>query len=74
VEGVMSMNCARCEGDLDHCHGTLVAHHDGLAECTDTRCAELDQARHDLLADCAGVFDGCHCVTTSEPELLSRAS
>ncbi|WP_199430928.1 hypothetical protein [Qaidamihabitans albus] len=55
------MTCASCETGLDHCHGTLVWHGDGAAECTDHGCAGLDSMRHALVIDCEAVDGGCGC-------------
>jgi hypothetical protein len=58
------MECRSCENDLDHCHGTLIAHEDGTTECTGA-CADGDPARHRLRLTCDGVDGGCGC--TAEP-------
>lgn len=52
-------DCVACARDLDHCHGTLVVHAHGGTECTDPACDDVDQARHDLLVDCAALPSGC---------------
>jgi hypothetical protein len=51
--------CAACSADVDHCHGTLVAHGDGTVDCTDATCAGADPLRHALIVDCAAVLGGC---------------
>jgi hypothetical protein len=51
--------CADCAGDVDHCHGTLVAHGDGTVDCTDAACAATEPLRHALIIDCAAVLGGC---------------
>lgn len=53
--------CAECAAELDHCHGTLVTHHDGFAECTEDTCAEFDPARHALRIECHDLDGGCAC-------------
>lgn len=69
----MSMECAACAQDLDHCHGSLVVHLDGVEECTEPDCVDLDQVRHTLVVDCREVQGGCRCTITVETALL-RAS
>jgi hypothetical protein len=68
------MECASCITDLDHCHGTLVVHPDGLVECTEIACFDVDSARHPLIIDCEVVDGGCQCTMTVEVELLQQAS
>ncbi len=53
------MVCADCRAEIDHCHGTLVVHREGIAECTVTRCVGLDPARHSLIIDCQDGSFGC---------------
>ncbi|WP_405133895.1 hypothetical protein [Nocardia sp. NBC_01388] len=53
--------CSLCVSVLDHCHGTLIAHADGSAECTDWACADTDRLRHPFRADCSDVAGGCEC-------------
>ncbi|SFQ30198.1 hypothetical protein SAMN05421810_10610 [Amycolatopsis arida] len=67
------MECPRCTGGIDHCHGTLVLHADGFVECTDPACPDADEPRHFLTIDCAEIDGGCACVALPERELL-RAS
>jgi hypothetical protein len=56
--------CRRCEIDLQHCHGTLVRHHDGTWECTaqdaadDPACGG-DPATHDFALECAQEWAAC---------------
>jgi hypothetical protein len=60
---------------LDHCAGTLVVHvESGLAECTATDCADLDQLRHALIVDCTALSGGCACTTAHEPLRYSLVS
>lgn len=50
--------CVECDGDLDHCHGTWIAHRDGTGECTVTHChAEVDG--HTIVIDCVEVHVDC---------------
>lgn len=65
--------CVNCRTDVDHCHGTLVAHGDGTLDCTDAACAATDPMRHALIIDCAAVMGGC-CDQPATPEDLARAS
>lgn len=65
----MTMACVHCANSLDHCHGTLVNHPDGVLECTDQGCRDLDRARHDLVVDCELLVGGCGC-DQAEPKLL----
>lgn len=56
--------CADCAAELDHCHGTLIVHHDGVRECIEDGCFVLDSVRHDLVVDCAG---DCDCAEVVVP-------
>jgi serine phosphatase RsbU (regulator of sigma subunit) len=42
------MTCPDCAAELDHCHGVLVLHSDGIVECTDPDCVDLGRDRHAL--------------------------
>ncbi|GAB3499784.1 hypothetical protein [Amycolatopsis cihanbeyliensis] len=69
------MECVRCAGGLDHCHGTLVLHADDQVECTDLDCFDGDESRHPLTADCLELSGGCACLDTEVvPQPLPRAS
>ncbi|MQA63805.1 MAG: hypothetical protein GEU86_20585 [Actinophytocola sp.] len=57
----MSKNCISCAAELDHCHGTLIEHHDGALSCTDSGCADGDPMRHELTATCESLARGCDC-------------
>jgi hypothetical protein len=64
--------CQACAEELDHCHGTLIRHHDGTAECTHHGCAVLDPARHALLAQCSELAECAElaeCGCAGQPEL-----
>ena len=50
--------CADCRAGLAHCHGTLLVHEEGGADCTDPAC-DASAARHTLSTSCAEV--GCPC-------------
>ncbi|MDJ0394383.1 hypothetical protein QMK17_13705 [Rhodococcus sp. G-MC3] len=53
------------------CHGTLVIHAVGDAECTEPDCVDHDYVLHSLVLDCAEISGGCQCVGEIE---LVRAS
>jgi hypothetical protein len=57
----MTADCAECARGLDHCHGALLVHGDGGAECTAPDCDDVDPARHGMVMDCAATLPGC-CV------------
>ncbi len=65
------MPCRDCTASVDHCHGTLVIHTEGSAECTEPDCIDLEYIRHTLVLDCSEVTGGCRCI--GEVELV-RAS
>lgn len=67
------MDCGKCVEELDHCHGALLTHQDGAAECTDHTCVDLDPIRHSHIADCV-VLAGCECGQPSRTTELRRAS
>jgi hypothetical protein len=50
--------CHRCADDLRHCHGTLVLHDDGAAECTEPGCPG-DPVMHDVVLTCGSDLCGC---------------
>jgi hypothetical protein len=68
------MECARCVGDIDHCHGTVILHPQGVVECTQPECHDLDQVRHALSVGCDLIQGGCDCVEPAAVEALCRAS
>ena len=68
----MREECFDCEGDFDHCHGTLVVHLESGVERTDEGCDDPDRLRHGLIVDCDG--GGCRCAPRSVPVGLPRAS
>jgi hypothetical protein len=68
------MACLTCTTGIDHCHGTLIVHLDGLAECTEGGCTGLDRDRHDLTVACAEVSGGCGCVEPPFAAPVARAS
>jgi hypothetical protein len=66
------MECRSCVADLDHCHGTLIMHVDGTADCTDFDCRDTDAVRHALRITCVEIDGGCACVVVAEE--LAQAS
>ena len=50
--------------DLGHCHGTLVLHADGTAECDEVFCGS-DELQHELWVACDEL--GCGCVGDDAP-------
>jgi hypothetical protein len=64
--------CADCVAGLDHCHGTLVVHRDGMRDCTEADCAVIDPLRHALIVDCMAVVGGC--CAEQDPAEFGQAS
>jgi hypothetical protein len=64
--------CADCTADVDHCHGTLVAHGDGSVDCTDAGCGGADPLRHVLIIECVTVLGGC-CQEPAEEDLAQAS-
>lgn len=62
----MSTPCTHCTTGVDHCHGTLVVHATGPADCTQPDCTDTDEARHDLRIDCGSVMGGCDCARLAQ--------
>jgi hypothetical protein len=58
--------------DVDHCHGTLVAHNGRTVDCTDAACDVPDLLRHAFIVDCSAVLGGCCLV--EEPADFAVAS
>lgn len=69
----MSAECADRMAELDHCHGTLVEHHDGSVDCTDDGCADLAMLRHELVISCAELAGGCGCADAAPMPLAAVA-
>ncbi len=59
----MGTTCRECEAGQGlgwvHCHGTLIRHWLGRAECTDQDCPDADLMAHSLVIDCDAA--GCPC-------------
>lgn len=62
----MSKGCMDCAAVLDHCHGTLIEHHDGALACTEGGCGDADPMRHELTATCESLAGGCDCIEGAE--------
>jgi hypothetical protein len=56
-----AMHCIECEQGLDDCHGVLVVHDDGRAECLDVDCTDSDEARHQWRLACGQAFPDRDC-------------
>ncbi|MGH3099119.1 MAG: hypothetical protein ACRDMV_24300 [Streptosporangiales bacterium] len=54
------VECLECGRAWDHCHGTLVVHVDGSAECSDLACVAVEDAHTYTLA-CVELLGGCSC-------------
>lgn len=65
---MISGSCPECRQDLEHCHGTAIAHCDGATDCSDDPDCQLPGELHLFLVSCAEV--GCDCA----PAGLSPAS
>lgn len=55
----MSLQCRYCRDGWEHCHGTVVIHAQGRAECTEDGCDGPGFIAHVLRIDCDAV--GCTC-------------
>jgi hypothetical protein len=60
----MATQCSLCDRGIEHCHGTLVLHSDGTAECTDGFCDEDQADLHELVLECRQFAGGCACAET----------
>jgi hypothetical protein len=58
----MVTECVLCSRGTGHCHGSLVVHGDGTAECTDIACEDLYVDVHELVLECVQLASGCVCV------------
>ena len=54
-----------CDTELTHCHGTLVLHADGTAECEHAEACDVDEAQHDLWVTCHELR--CSCAGDDAP-------
>ena len=54
-----------CDNELDHCHGTLVLHADGTAECEHGEVCDADEAQHELWVSCGELR--CSCAGDDAP-------
>jgi hypothetical protein len=51
--------CAECEQDLEHCHGTAIAHFDGSGECSEDPDCRLAVELHLFVVSCGEVDCAC---------------
>ncbi|EUA08158.1 hypothetical protein I546_4820 [Mycobacterium kansasii 732] len=51
--------CRDCRTGIYHCHGTIIRHALGRAECTETDCDGPEISVHTFVIDCDAV--GCRC-------------
>lgn len=52
--------CLECGREWEHCHGTLVVHVDGSAECSEITCVAAEGA-HIYTLSCVELLGGCSC-------------
>jgi hypothetical protein len=64
--------CAPCAAELWHCHGTLVLHADGTAECDDAHHCHAREDVHDWWLPCTDL--GCGCTGDERPLELELAA
>lgn len=60
----MITECPLCSRGIEHCHGSLVVHGDGTAECTEFSCEDHQIDNHELVLECFRLANGCVCVPT----------
>jgi hypothetical protein len=65
VEGEPVMSCPTCERELLHCHGAVVRHGDGRAECTEAVGCDGDLVIHDVEVPCTEIGGACDSVTAA---------
>ncbi len=65
--------CWACATALDHCHGTLVLHADGAAECDHADRCEGREDLHELWIPCTDLICGCTGDEHPAPMLLVAA-
>lgn len=68
-----SPRCHPCTAGIDHCHGTLVLHADGTAECDEHHHCEAREDLHEWWVPCIDL--GCGCTGDEHPntQLLMAA-
>ena len=67
------VGCRPCADGHDHCHGTLVLHADGSAECDDAGACEVREDLHEWWVACVELGCGCTGDEQDEPSLLLAA-
>ena len=65
--------CRPCTDGHDHCHGTLVLHADGTAECGEAGACEVREDLHEWWVACVELGCGCTGDEQDEPALLLAA-
>ncbi len=55
----MGTTCWKCAVGWEHCHGTVIRHWLGRAECTEDDCPGPELIMHAMVIDCDAV--GCSC-------------
>lgn len=63
--------CGECVAQLDHCHGTLIIHAEGSAECTSSECTMPFADRHLWVLDCAALLPECACAAEYQGALTA---
>lgn len=71
---IVEVTCADCTAELEHCHGTLIVHDDGVVDCTEQDCSDRDPARHPLLLNCVDENPDCGCAQSQQQDGFSLAS
>ena len=65
--------CRPCAAGDHHCHGTLVLHADGTAECDEAATCEVREDLHEWWVACVELGCGCTGDEQHEPVLLLAA-
>ena len=63
IAGARGMRtCRDCQAGDDHCHATLIVHHDEWAECSGPGPCDARVDRHVLIEACTELQPDCACV------------
>ena len=65
--------CRPCAAGDHHCHGTLVLHADGGAECDEAATCETREDLHEWWIACVDLGCGCTGDEQDRPQLLLAA-
>lgn len=65
--------CHPCAAGTAHCHGTLVLHADGAAECDEAHRCECREDLHEWWVPCTDLGCGCTGDEHPNPHLLLAA-